>query len=701
MGETLTCYSGTWSGNPTFTYQWWREEPTKKTSEPISSATASTYLVATADELHKLYCKVKATNAEGVSGEEATSSNSVLVRGSRPENIALPKIEYTGTLEVGRKLKCSEGEWSKELSPHEIEVVWVLEPEPGVHESVAFGTNYTVESHVQGHPLFCEVTVENSAKLTAKAASEAIVVPEDKPGGEAPRNKKVPEVRGNPQVGETLDCTEGTWEGTQPLVVSYQWLRSGSPINGATKSTYTVAQADRGYSLSCSVTETNGEGKASASSNSLHIAGTLPEDIGPPHVSGNPEVKETLTCSQGEWTGAPPPEAERYTYQWLREGTLIASGTSYIVAAEDRGHSLACKVTARNLEGSTSRESSNSVYIPGIEPENKTAPEVRGTPAVGAALKCMEGKWSGAPTPTLSYQWLLEGQEIPSATDSAYTVSSADQGHSLACTVTAANVEGELTVKSRNSVYVPGVLPEDLELPSIEGAAVVGGALKCERGAWAGKPPPQFTYEWLVNGSLVSSSTDDTYTAEASEVGQSLSCTVVAVNKEGSSEAPSSNSVQIAAAPIKTPHQLVEQPKTTTVDPPKSTPPVAIVAEVRSALSTQLTRAQHAARIASLLKHGDYTFRFTPPAAGRLQLWWYDVPKGAHVSSVSKAKPIAVAYGTASYTGATTRTVKLTLTSAGRRLLLHAKHITLTAKGVFHLSATSTVTWLKTFVLTR
>ncbi len=214
------------------------------------------------------------------------------------------------------------------------------------------------------------------------------------------------------------------------------------------------------------------------------------------------------------------------------------------------------------------------------------------------------------------------------------------------------------------------------------------------------KAAPGFTYEWLVNGSLVLSSSDDAYTPEASEVGQTLSCNVVAANPEGSSEAPSSNSVQIAAAPIKTPHQLVEQPKTTTVDPPKCAPPVATVAEVRSALSIQLTRAQHAARsVAAQARRLHVPLHGA--SGGQAPAVVDDLPKGAHVSSVSKAKPIAVAYGTASYTGATTKTVKLTLTSAGRRLLLHAKHITLTAKGVFHLSATSAVTWLKAFVLTH
>ena len=46
---------------------------------------------------------------------------------------------------------------------------------------------------VHGHPLFCEVTVENSAESTATAASAPVVVPKHKTGGEAPKNKTPPE----------------------------------------------------------------------------------------------------------------------------------------------------------------------------------------------------------------------------------------------------------------------------------------------------------------------------------------------------------------------------------------------------------------------------------------------------------------------------------------------------------------------------
>ena len=108
----------------------------------------------------------------------------------------------------------------------------------------------------------------------------------------------------------------------------------------------------------------------------------------------------------------------------------------------------------------------------------------------------------------------------------------------------------------------------------------------------------------------------------------------------------------------------------------------------------------HGAHIAPLLKHGYYSFPFTSLSAGKLVVDWYEVPKGAHVSSAkSKPKPVLVATVTVSFTSASKKTVKLRLTSAGRSLLKAHRSIKLTAKGVFMPSGGRSVTWLKTFVL--
>jgi hypothetical protein len=89
-------------------------------------------------------------------------------------------------------------------------------------------------------------------------------------------------------------------------------------------------------------------------------------------------------------------------------------------------------------------------------PVNTGAPAITGTAAVGHTLTISTGSWSGTTT-AFSYQWLRDGMPIPGATDSSYTVQTADQGHSLTCEVTASDGSstGASTSSASPAVTVP------------------------------------------------------------------------------------------------------------------------------------------------------------------------------------------------------------------------------------------------------
>jgi hypothetical protein len=679
VGESLTCSPGTWKGGPTFTYQWLRE------GVSIESATAGTYIVQQADELHSLSCEVTATNGAG--SKKVKSSNSLHVRGSKPVNTALPTVE--GEAKVGKTLTCSPGTWSGDPAPT-FAFVWLLEG-----GSVGLEKTYKVASADKGHSLSCEVTATNSEGF-AKKTSAAVVVPAGE-GGKKPEIE-APHISGEPAINATLTCSTSHPPSGEPTpTVTYQWLRDGADIPSATKNSYTVVEADLGHSLSCEVTATNSEGNATAGSTSVHVPGHKPTNTAAPEVSGNPEpeVGETLTCSQGSWSGEPTPTT--FMYQWLREGASIKSATSnsYVVKAEDSGHLLSCEVTAGNTEGVSSPEpSSNSVHVPGSQPiPPPGGPQVLGgpEPKVGTKLTCSPGQWGGAPEPTYTYQWLLDGTSVPLATKNSYEVVEADEGRSLSCRVTATNSEGSESATS-TSVPVPGSPPIPTEPPQVYGSPIVGETLTCSRGTWIGKPSPSFTYQWMLDGVEIPSATSGSYMVELAEEGQTLACEVTATNSEGT-EYARSDGVEISTGTTpKLESKLDPIYKSLTSSDP---PPKATAAEILAALGSQLTRAQSGGR--SLLKHGTYGFSFAAPSAGTLELFWYEVPKGAHVSA--KSKPILVAQATESFAGATAKTVKLALTSAGRRLIRRSKHIKLTAKGVFVQAGSASVTWLKTFLL--
>ena len=116
------------------------------------------------------------------------------------------------------------------------------------------------------------------------------------PPAAIPNNTIAPVVSGLANVGQTLSCTTGTWEGTLPITYTYQWRRySGSytSITSATSNTYVLVNDDLNRVISCTVTATNSAGSASANSNgTIDVTESLQKY--PWIISENPEYANWL-----------------------------------------------------------------------------------------------------------------------------------------------------------------------------------------------------------------------------------------------------------------------------------------------------------------------------------------------------------------------------------------------------------------------
>jgi hypothetical protein len=112
-------------------------------------------------------------------------------------------------------------------------------------------------------------------------------------------------------------------------------------------------------------------------------------------------------------------------------------------------------------------------------PHNTSAPVASGVGSAGQTLSCSAGSWTGAATLKYTYQWTRDGSAISGATTSAYLVQAADQGHGLACLVTATNGAGHATATS-NTIAVPIPIPPKPALaPS---AKILGSRIVVSRG---------------------------------------------------------------------------------------------------------------------------------------------------------------------------------------------------------------------------
>jgi hypothetical protein len=192
----------------------------------------------------------------------------------------------------------------------------------------------------------------------------------------APTNTSSPTISGTAKSGEKLTANNGSWSNS-PTSFAYQWQRCASDgrscgdITGATSQTYSVGSADVGHALRVTVTASNADGHASATSAATDPVNGAngPSNSVRPAVSGSAVIGGSLTVSNGTWSPTPT----SFSRQWQRcdsDGSNCinisgATGQSYGVRADDVGHRLRALVTARTSAGQTTVASSASGVVSG------------------------------------------------------------------------------------------------------------------------------------------------------------------------------------------------------------------------------------------------------------------------------------------------------------------------------------------------
>ncbi len=216
-----------------YTVQWRRD------GVAISGATSATYTLRSADAGHRMSVKV-VQSAPGYVTQKSIANAAGKVKRVFAASKA-PKI--SGTVRVGQVLKASVGEWSPGVKSYTYQ--WNRD---GVAIKGATGKTRRLTVNDLGHTITVTVTGHKPGYVAKSRTSGAT----DKVRkGHIVATKPV--LTGTTRAGRRLSVRLGTATPGSARV-SYQWLRNGNTINGATQATYVLKNADAGRRISVKVT---------------------------------------------------------------------------------------------------------------------------------------------------------------------------------------------------------------------------------------------------------------------------------------------------------------------------------------------------------------------------------------------------------------------------------------------------------------
>ena len=165
----------------------------------------------------------------------------------------------------------------------------------------------------------------------------------------------VPVITGTVTEDQTLTAdTSGISDADGLGAFSYQWLRNGAAITGATGSSYTLGDADVGQQISVQVFYTDGHGISEGPLTSAQVgpvANVNDLPAGVPVITGTVTEDQTLTADTSGISDADGLGA--FSYRWLRNGAAItgATGTTYTLTDADVGQQISVEVSYTDAQG--------------------------------------------------------------------------------------------------------------------------------------------------------------------------------------------------------------------------------------------------------------------------------------------------------------------------------------------------------------
>jgi hypothetical protein len=327
---------------------------------------------------------------------------------------------------------------------------------------------------------------------------------------------------------------------------AYQWYRNGIALAGKTASTYLVAAADKGQSLTVRVTTTH-----VATELVTNVATSRGVIIGTATIAGSPEATVTVTPN-GAGTlvatvnGITEPPTVTYKYQWYRDEVAITGKTasSYALTSTDNTKDIWVRVTiSKAAVGTTTyttivRDSARidySIFVDPVQPPYLSSSDATVGGSIALYWMNFDTKDGDLAAPTVKYQWLRNGVAITGATNASYVFVAADYNTKIGVrlTISSPGYAPLIHTITYSTLIAKGVT----SVPLVEVVPAGAGRVKAQLQAGTltpSTPTPTFTYQWYRDNpadatpaAKITDAISSTYTLTSADRGREITVQVV------------------------------------------------------------------------------------------------------------------------------------------------------------------------------
>jgi hypothetical protein len=336
---------------PTFTYQWYRDNPADSApAAKITDATSSTYTLTSSDRGREITVQVvmKRTNftvpSMTLARPPETDYTIQAASGAKPT--------ISGTVAVGQQLTATppayfEADGTTPLGPTPtLTYTWYRN---GTAISGQTADVYTLTASDRG----TKITVKVKATLPGRLAHTSAVstATASVAYGTLDDGSLTLSTESNTTIYPKVQVKFTGTVVTPGVTYTYQWYRDNpadltapAAISGATAASYTLTSADSQREVSVVVTM-----KKTGYTSIVYpeiIANEVNDFGGSINITGTPAAGNQISASPPLFYLVNGQDTFDYTMQWFRDGVLVSTGNnSYNVTAADEGKTLLFRVT--------------------------------------------------------------------------------------------------------------------------------------------------------------------------------------------------------------------------------------------------------------------------------------------------------------------------------------------------------------------